>query len=782
MPYFLKRFFRNILKQKHLLVLNILCLALGFAAFIVLMRYVGYEISWDSENPNYDRIYRVNWKVKYQDYEKEFTQTYYPLARELKNEVPEIEESVIVKPIWDEYLSIDGSRVVLEKKGFYASENVFSVFPYKILDGDKGSMLAAPNSMVITKSLANKLFPGQNPLGQSLFNGQKSVYTITGIMEDVPENRQVCPSYLISAITEEKRLDAVDSWSQEGDYFIYLLLRQPVDLKRVEEKINTVFREHKDKSRQSLCLRPLSKLHLEQTSNSDEKYVPIYYSILATLILLLACVNFMNLLNISSGNRSKEIGILKISGSKRSNLIFQFLGEGALLSVFALSVAVLLVKTGLPVFNQIVQRSITVDFTNHLLFYILIIGITLLTGILSAVYPAFALSSYNPVKTLKAGANVLKNSKATGHRVLVIFQFFLATGLISTSFWVYNQVNYMKNKDLGFDPQDLIVCKLPGNGPGAYSGDIRNELLSNPMIGNVSISHNIPFHGNWTSEISDGEKQTGEGIFSNLNQVSYEFIDTYGMKIVAGRNFADRFRTDNSACIINESCAKALSWDDPLGKTIRAFGYKYQVIGVVKDFHQSSVYDRINPYFMVLNDAKFNKGVLTIKASGNRKDVVAFVDKTLKANISHVLIRVEDFDSTIEDVAIQIWKSVERIFLFFTLLTIGIALFGLYALVSITIKSRTKEIGIRKVQGSTAMQVFYLINKGYLILLAIAVILALPLSNVVASVSPGAYKYQLHWFDHLLVIFAIYFIALLTSGWQSWRAPTRNPVEALKYA
>lgn len=780
--YFLKKFMRNALRHRQIVVINILCLSLGFAAFIILMRYVNYETTWDKENPNYKRIFCVNKIVKYQNDEKEFTRNHYPLAKELKKELPEIEESVIIKPLWDEYLSVDGNNVVLEKKGFYASNNVFTIFPYKILDGDKSNMLIAPNSMVITKSLAKKLFPDQNPIGKTLFNGQKSVYTITGLIDDVPENRQVQPTYLISAITDEKNLNVGENWDKHSNYFVYILLKQNVDIKLMEDKINAVFWKHKDKARESLYLQPLSKLHLEVTRKSDEKYVPIYYSILAFLILLLACVNFMNLQNISSGYRSKEIGILKLSGSNRSNLVIQFLGESALLSFLALLGASILVMLGLPVFNQIVERSITISFSHNLTFYFWIFGITLATGILSGLYPAFVLSSYKPVQVLKTDANIFKNSKSLGQRVVVLFQFFLAACLISVSVWMYHQVNYMKNKNLGYDTNNLILCTIPDNSSTLDFDNLRSELLNNPLISNATISQSIPLHSNWTGEIYDEARQTDEEIFTSFNRVSHDFIETYGMKITGGRNFSKELITDNKSCIINETCVKTFGWSNPIGKSIHAVGNSYTVIGVVADFHQSSIHDRINPYFMILNNGKLNKELfLTIKTSGNPASAVAFINTTIKSNINEILFNIEDFNTTIDDAGIRIWKSVEKIFLFFALLAIGIALFGLYALVSISTKCRTKEIGIRKVQGSSVLQVFYLINKNYLILLALALSIALPISNIVASVAPGAYKYKVQWFDYLFVIIAIYSIAILTSGWISYKAASRNPVEALRY-
>jgi putative ABC transport system permease protein len=773
----------SILRQRRIIIVSILCLALGFAAFIILMCYVRYETTWDKENPGYNNIYRVNKIVQYQNSSLEFVGNHYPLAAALKAELPEIEESVVIKPQWQEYISVNGTDIVSEKNGFYVSNNIFSIFPYKIIEGDKNNMLLMPNSVVISKSLAEKLYPNQNPVGKTLYNSKKDIYTITGLMEDVPENSQIRPSYLISMITEEKLLNLSANWNRHSNYLVYVLLRNGVSIRQLEKKMNAVFWKHKEKTRESLYLQPLSKLHLEPTRGSDEKYVPIYYSLLAIVILLLACVNFMNLSTILSGKRAREIGILKISGSSRFQLITLFLGEGTLLTFIAFFVAIMMVVGFMPVFNNVIQRSINIDITHNLSFYLLVFGITLLTGILSGLYPAFILSSYKPAKVLKTDANILKNSKSTGHKLAVVFQFFLATVLISVSLWIYHQVNFMKNKSLGYDTKNIVLCKIPDNNTAVDFDNLKNRLLANPLITSVSGSQNTPLHDNWTGAVYGDNGKTDDGIFSNYNTVSHDFIDTYGMKVLKGRNFSGDLAADNASCIINEACAKALGWIDPLGRTIHAGNKKYSIIGVVNDFHQTSLHDKIIPYFMILNDGKLNKEMnLSIKISGNdNTNALEFINKVLSAQFHDVLFKPEYFDLTINDVAMQIWQSAQKVFLFFAFLAISIALFGLYGLVAATTKSRTKEIGVRKVHGSTALQVFLLINKYYFVLLTAAIALALPVLNIMASVAPGAYKYQIQWSDYVQVVIVIYFVALLTSGWHSWRASTRNPVEALRY-
>jgi putative ABC transport system permease protein len=755
-----------------------MCLSIGLAAFILVSRYVQYEKDYDKFNVHFDRIYRAQ-SYRINDRLDESAQVVVPLAKYIRENVPEVENAIATNEIWDEYLSSDDEHVYKEQNGLVVPSDIFDMFSFKLLRGNKEDVLDEPNSIVLSEKMAEKYFPGQDAMGKTIFDEKKQELLVTGIMEDIPEQSSIKATYFRSNANLLKSRG--DNWGNSS-YEIYVMLKPNTSPNVVNEKIKGVLRDFDKESKQVLYIQPLSNLHLNEHARDDRGSVIFFFSFIGILTLLLACVSFMNLTTSFSTMRSVEIGIRKVSGSSRNIIRLQFLTEAILIAFISLAFAIFIAYLILPLFNNVVNRNIELQLFQNPVFILFLLITVLITGFIGGSYPALILSRFKPVNVLK-GKTRLSKGKITGLNVMVYIQFILSVVLITSSLWMYKQVSYLKNKDLGYQKENLLHCTLPNLESNVSYQQVRQRILENPGIENMTLSINSPLHSNWGTRLKYEGGPVDDHVYSRWNQACVNYLETMSMQLANGRDFSNDFSADTKTCLINETAVKQFGWDNPIGKWIDNGEQRYTVVGVIKDFNIDDVHNPILPYFLLLRDWDFgNFNDLTFKINPETiESSLAHINTVLKESFPNVLFEVNGYDVGTYRVALEIWTSAKNTFAFFTVMAVLIAAMGLFGLVVFASQRRVKEIGIRKVQGAKAEQILPLITKQFMILVLAANIVVYPLARILENVTPGQFKYQVTIWDIIIVLGISVFVTLVSSGHQAFRASQLNPVEALRY-
>ena len=754
-----------------------MCLSIGLAAFILVARYVQYEKDYDKFNENYERICRAQ-SYKISDRLDDGSSLPVPLAKHLKENIPEVENAILMEEIWDEYLSSDAEHIYKEQEGFFAPSDIFDMFSFELITGNKQDVLDKANSVVLSQKMAEKYFPGQDAMGKIIFDEQKQELEVTGIMKDIPEQSTIAATYFRSNATLLKNLG--DKWGNSS-FECYVLLKPKVSNVVVSEKIKDIINDFDKDAKEVLYLHPLSKLHLNGSARDDRGSVIYFFSFIGTLTLLLACVSFMNLTTSFSILRSVEIGIRKVSGSNKNIIRLQFLAEAIVISLISLAIAIFIAYLILPFFNAVVNRNIELELHQNPLFLLFLLATVFITGFIGGSYPALIISGFKPVTVLK-GKNPFKKGKVTGLNAMVYFQFILSVILITSSIWMYKQVNFLKNKDLGFVKENLLHCTLPATKTNVSYNQVRQRILENPGIEDMTISINSPLHSNWGNRIKYEGGPADDFTHARWNQASESYLNTMGMELAIGRNFSTDYSADTKTCLVNDTAVKQFGWDNPIGKWIDN-GQRYTVVGVIKDFNIQDVHNPIIPYFLLLRDEGFaNYNDLTFKVNPETvESSLAHINSVLNETFPNVLFEVNGYDVGTYRLALEIWTSAKNTFAFFTIMAVIIAAMGLFGLVVFASQRKVKEIGIRKVQGAITAQIIPLITKQFLYLVFAANIFVFPLAKIFQNITPGQFKYQFTIWDLLIVLGISVFVTLVSSGYQAFKASRLNPVEALRY-
>jgi putative ABC transport system permease protein len=785
----IKIFFRNMIKHPGYSISNISGLAVGMATCILILFFVRYELNWNTYNKKYNRTYRVQQKVLFKNDYSIYGQTGYILASELQKQIPEIENASVTGYIYDEYLSSSDDRTFNEKYGCYADDNIFKVLTFEFLKGNPETALSEPFSIVLTEQLAQKYFPGQSAIGKILKASKNKSLKVTGIVKDLPYNLDYRPHYLVSALTYKEVTDWQDFDKSEnigsGIFFTLVTLKPNISVKTVNDKIYNFADNYVVNNYKKLYLKPFSELHLSADEKNDIKIAVYYICLFAIFVLILACFNFINLSTANSFLRKKEIGVRKVVGASKSSLFIQFIGESLLFAIISMFLAFILVVLFLPSFNLIVSRHMDISFTKDINFILLMISVFILTGFLSGVYPAVYLSGFKPINVIKGNVSLFKStkkgtSKSFLRKALVTAQFCISVMLLVSTVYVIKQVHFMKNKDLGFDKQDLLICYAYGTpGKGMFE-TLRNTLLINSNILDATVSTNAPFHGNWGKEMNWEGASITDKMQINFNKIDYNFINTYKMKMVLGRNLSKEF-SDQQACLINETAWSDLKWDDPIGKKID--NNNYTIVGVVKDFHQYSVHVKIPAYYMVLNSGTLDDGgVFSVRIKPQDKEkTIAYVRGVFREYFPDAIIEATTFDNDMDFGTKGVWEIVEKLFIGFAIIAILIAANGLFGMISFSSQRRMKEIGIRKVFGAGSLQLYLLMSKEFTLILAFAALIALPSGYMIMRTTPGAYKYQMQYIDYFFAIGILTITAFAATLYHTTKAVLSNPVETLRY-
>ncbi|MBN1821522.1 MAG: ABC transporter permease [Prolixibacteraceae bacterium] len=781
----LKSTYRYILKDKVSFAINLANMVVGFTAFILLGLIVYNEFNWDRYQENFDRIYRV--QTRQEDSEVTNYCTYSPSAIRYRvmEDIPEVEQVLLMRETGGLFFAKSNGEQVFDKLGYFAESSIFNIFTYNFLQGSKTNALSEPYTIVLSKEVADKIFPGESALGKEVIINKKFALRVDGVYENLPFNSAVRPEYLISMRTFEvtsNRSNYRDDWNAiDNDNFV--LLHEGTDYHQVNRKIEKTFAHIQNMEKATPYLHPISEWHVSPNSQMDMIIALTVLGLAAVLVLILSCVNFVNLSLATSTRRALEIGIKKVVGYSKQAVAFQFLTETLFITLIAALIGLEVAQMTIPVMNNIVNTHLVIGVFDNLLIPLCIIGVALFAGLLAGMYPAFVVASFNPAKVLKGKIFISVTRKTDLRKVLVVTQYSISLFMLIVSLIIYNHVNFLIKKNMGFDKDNIVFAEVNITNPISFES-IKERLLQHPEIVDATFSSTIPFNGNIGGYVSWEGAMPGQFEMISRNYVNYDFIPTYNMEMVKGRNFSREFPTDNQGCIINETALRNFGWDDPIGKKIDLYGRKYPVIGVVKDFHAFSVHNPIPTYIMLLNSNELNgSSLISVRFTpGNGRKAKQLVSSEFESLTPNDPFEFKDFEFNImADYAITYWSMLKRIFAFFAVITIFIASIGLFGLILFTTKRRVKEIGVRKILGSSVSGIFGQLSGEVLGLLIFAIILASPAAIMLYKGLPGAYKDNLHWWEFLYSIGFVALVAFLTISYHVLKVAKNNPSDALRY-
>jgi putative ABC transport system permease protein len=796
---------RNFLKHIGFSFINIFGLAIGVACCLLIVLFVLDEVSFDRYHEKADQIYRVGINGYINNTRFQGVITCSPMAQTLVREYPEVTAATRLRNFGFPVFRYE-DKVYSEERVFWVDQSFFDVFTVSFIRGDMSTALAEPNSIVLTRSMALKYFGDEDPIGKSLNADKRRDYLITGVVEDTPRNSHFHYDFLASLSTYEDSRSPV--WVS-NNYHTYLVLQEGTSSQAFEEKLVELVKKYVGPQIQAAAgisleqffesggewgyfVQPLTDIHLhshyefELEPNGDIAYVYIF-SIIAIGILLVACINFVNLATARSVNRAREVAIRKTVGSMRGQLIRQFLAETTILSFVAVLIALIIVQFMLPTFNNITGKELSVPYLENVATIPSLLGVVLFIGILAGIYPAMFLASFDPVVVLKS-ETVGRTRKSNLRNVLVVFQFSVSIALIVGTFVVNRQLRYIQNKNLGFNKDQVIVIKKTddlGNQIQAF----RRELLKNSNVIQATNTQNLigNIFGNSAFRLAG---ETGEETHLLWTyRTDPHFVDTYQIEMAAGRYFEEGRQADLQAVVINETAAKELHLDDPIGKQIVALGapqgqsQTLTIIGVMKDFHFESLHFQIRSLIIApYGPNGIGRFVSARVNSEGIRETLAFLENTWRRFAGNQAFEYEFFD----DHFAKIYKTEERtsqIFFAFSLLAVTIASLGLFGLAAFISEQRTKEIGIRKVLGATESKIIFLLSKEFTKWVILSNLIAWPTAYYFMHkwVQRFAFRPAISIWSFLLASAIVLIVALFTVSYQTIRAARSNPVELLRY-
>ncbi len=783
---------RSLWRHKAFSLINILGLAVGMAACFLIYMYVNFELSYDNFHSKADRIYRVVADVKTPS-ETITTQgiTSAPIAVNVKKDFPEIEDAVRLG--WDGFLVKKGDVKFQEENSVLADSTLFNVFDFPLIAGNKNTALKEPMSIIMSQTTAKKYFGNANPMGQQvLLTGAAINATVTGVMKDIPENSQIKANMLVSMSSYKQIYGNPTSDSEWTNhmFYTYLLLKPNTNPKALEAKFPAFMEFHHGRQAKELqmqdylSLEPLHDVYLKSKRDGFIKgsinNVRIF-SVIGIFILLIACINFINLTTARSAERAKEVGIRKVVGAVKFQLARQFIIESIMICFIAFLLSLFLCSFLLPLFNQVSGKEISTGIFNQPVNIISLFLLSIAIGIIAGFYPSLVLSSFKPVSVLK-GRFSTGNKGLILRKSLVVFQFTISIILIVGTIVVYTQLHYMRNQDLGFSKDQTIVINTNFD----KNKDVFKQSLSSiPGVVSSSFSSSVPGGGH-TSAYSEMQNKAGDIQKTNLDLyfVDFNYINQYQFKLVAGRSFSTDFKTDSTqAMVVNESAARSLGYMNPadaVGRNYSQWGSKGKIIGVLKDFHYHSLAQNIQP--LVMRYEPWALGLISIKVSS------ANLQSTVKAIESkwNNIVPNRPFDYYfLDEFFDKQYRAEEKfgnLFTYFAILAIFISCLGLLGLASYSTIQRTKEIGVRKVLGASVSSIVNLLSLEFIKLVVIAFAIAAPIAwfGMHKWLLDFAYRININWWVFVLSGFAAALIAFLTISFQAIKAAIANPVKSLR--
>jgi putative ABC transport system permease protein len=780
---YLKIAIRIIRRHKGFSFINIAGLAIGMACCILILLWVQDELSYDRFHENGNDIYRVIQDINFADHSTTWAITQGPLGPSLKKDFPEIINAARI--------TSRGFRLTYDDKSFdervgMADGSIFEMFTFPLVKGNLVTALSDPHSIVLTEEMAEKYFGNKDPVGKAIKADNQYDFLVTGVLKKIPRNSHLQFDFLIPFIFGRELNYTVDRWGN-SQFSTYVQLQKGIPSQEVIQKISGHLSEKPTIEKDArLNLQPLYRVHLYSNYEFDSAHGNITYvtifSIVAFLILLIACINFMNLATARSGNRAREVGMRKVAGAYKTDIIRQFFGESILLAFIALFFALIIVQLLLPVFNNLAAKELSMNIAGNIWALLGLLGIALLTGIISGTYPALFLSTFQPVRVLK-GSLKSGTKSSVFRKILVVAQFSLTILLIICTTIVYNQLNFMRNRKLGYNKEHMIYMDMRGDMREKFEA-VKNELMQNANILGVTASSNVPTYGYYFSNSKwrwDGQNPDEETLMRAVF-IDYDYFKTFGMEIAEGRSYSKEFSTDaTEAIMINEAAVKAMGMQSPIGKSLSIDNFQPKIIGVVKNYHFRSLDQEIDPLILAYNPNICR--ILFAKLKSDKiSQAIGYIESIWKKFAPGYPFNYRFLDEALDG----LYRSEQRIgtiLKYFSTLAIFISCLGLFGLASFMAEQRTKEIGIRKVLGATVSNIVLLLSKEFSKWVLWANIIAWPVAYYAMNRWLQSYAYHINitlW-SFLLAAGLALIIALLTVCYQATRAALTNPVDSLRY-
>jgi len=793
---YLKIALRNIKDQKGYSFINIASLAIGLTCCMLILLYLQYEFSYDRYHDEAQYIYRA--VREHQGSPAWYNSSEHPLAAALKEDFPEVIKATRVKKN-DEYGVVEYNSKLFNEDGIYfADQDFLEIFTFPLVQGDRRSALTEPFSVLLTQEMAEKYFGNEEPVGQILkikewYGYKKYGYKIKGVLKNIPENSHFTFDFLLSYNTlytlKRGGRDSVETWSYyEPKTYVQLESNaNPADL---EGKFPAFLRKYKGKESVSekLHLQPLTDIHLggnlrfELETNNDMKNI-FLFSAIAFFIMLIACLNYVNLSVARSAKRAVEVGMRKVVGAHKSQLVMQLLGESTVFSLLALMISVLMVDLALPVFGSLIDRNLTSSLFLDLDILFVFLGIAVLIGFLSGAYPAFIISSFHPIQIFKGTLRIGSKSSIFFRNSLVVVQFIVSIILIVCTFVIHNQLSYIRNRNLGFDKEQIVTVYTMDRNLERNTEPLKKELMNNPGIMGVSVSLDLPSTIRRSSTVQWDEQGEERELELSYTFVDFDFFNVYDIGILEGRTFSEDFSLDKvQAVVINETAARDLGWEEPVGRKLYAQGKEWTVIGVTRDFHFESLHREIDPLvFMYHGNRQIDYFSIKVSPS-DILSTIGFIEEKWKKFSPEFPFQYAFLDERID----RIYKAEQKLgqsFNIFTFIALSIACLGLIGLASFITEQKRKEISIRKILGADFQSIIVLLAREYMKCIAAASVIAWPISYFVMSrwLQNFAYRINIGLWTFILSGALALIIALFTVSYQSFKAAFANPADSLRY-
>lgn len=772
---------RNLVKDKQFTVINVIGLSAGLACALLIFLWVHDESSYDKFFKNDDRLYQLMERRTYDGEAHTSEASSGLLSEAVKQQVAGAEyAAAVAPPDWFPQYTLSVGDKNIKVTGQYAGKDYFNIFSFKLIEGNKNSVLENKSAIVLSDELAKKLFGAtENIIGKSVRFDQDTTFYVSGVFEKVAEHSSQQFDFVLSFDYFKSIKEWVTRWSDSGP-LTYVLLNQGTDINSFNKVVADVITLNTGDTSRKVAATRFSDMYLHNNYDDHAKsegrieYVRLF-SLLAIFILVIACINFMNLSTAKASRRLKEIGIKKVVGAGRKQLIFQFLSESLLLTllatVFAVGIALLL----MPAFNQVTGKQISLHFDTTIIIYL--IAITLCTGLLAGSYPALYLSRFSPLTILKGKLNT-SVAEVLSRKGLVVFQFTLSTILIVAVMVIYQQMQFIQATDAGYDKNNVLRLSAEGNIRGKEEAFIA-ELKTIPGVVNASSTfHKMIGRGYNHSGMEWQGKDPNNDITFDAFEVDYDFIETMGMKMKEGRSFSKSFGADSATIVLNETAVKAMGLKDPVGKTIRKFGKNLQIIGVVKDFHVESLHEPIRPGYMFL----WPGGTIVVSVQANNQRQTIAVIERLYGKYNPGFPFTFNFLDEAYQKQYDSETRISALSKYFAALAIVISCLGLFGLAAFTAQKRRKEIGVRKVIGASVVNITAMLSKDFLRLIFISLAIALPASWWLMSNWLQGFAYRINLTPYVFVIagISVMLITLFTISFQSIKAAMANPVTALR--
>lgn len=798
--HYLKTSLRNFWRYRGYALINILGLAMGIAICLIIFTYISFELSYEKFNRNYDDVYRVSVQGRFSEDFFNVACSMPPLAGTLKKDFPEVMAFSRINKSENSTFLAYGENKFYEDGLYFVDTAFLEVFTFEMLKGNPSTALAEPNSLVLTETVARKYFGQEDPMDKMVRLNDQVSLKVTGVLKDIPATTHLKFTMLGSLGTLYQARGRETYENNWGSLFLhsYIRLYPGTDAAAFEEKIKYVIRDAFGEAAEQYnivmipYLQPVKSIHLhsnlmaELEPNSDISYIYIF-SAVAAFILIIACINFMNLSTARASKRSREVGMRKVSGATRRQLIWQFLSESMLISVVCMVLSVVMAEAAIPFFSNLTGLQLEPYF--HRPFTVLVvILLAIFVGFFAGIYPAFVLSSFRPIRAIR-GEFYNGMKKSVLRNLLVVLQFSVSIAMLVSTWLIYKQMHYINNKAMGFDQENLVIIPLKSDRLKEQALTLKNEFAQLPVVEKVSLTASIPGSG------LDGRGYSPEGIDSKSPWIlytiraDYDFTDVFRMKIKEGRTLSREYGTDTMAVLINEALVKKIGWTEPVGKKIFDFGQGdsipayLTVVGVVEDYHFKSLHDAIEPSIIIIN--KDEPAFLAVR----------LVPGNTIAGIEQLRQKWEDFETAFpfdyffmkEEYEDQ-YKPEQKmadLFVLFTIMAMVIACLGLFGLALFSIGQRTKEIGIRKILGASVFSIMYNLSVEFSKWILLSVVIAWPLAWLLVDRWLQSFAYRIELISYSWIFIAAALIALLiaqaTIMYHAYHAATRNPVDAVKW-